>query len=64
MFADTSGMIVAFALDLQRQDPILFFDEVPLFEDELHDNGMSILSVKLVGSEKQRKRAFLHFLLN
>lgn len=33
---------------LSRQDPILFFDEVTLFEDELHDNGMASLQVKVV----------------
>lgn len=32
---------------LKRRDPILFFDEVILFEDELADNGGSMLSVKL-----------------
>ncbi|KAK6341262.1 hypothetical protein TWF696_008346 [Orbilia brochopaga] len=32
---------------LRRQDPILFFDDVMLYEDELADNGMSILSVKV-----------------
>ncbi|EWC47037.1 hypothetical protein DRE_03799 [Drechslerella stenobrocha 248] len=32
---------------LRRPDPILFFDDVMLYEDELADNGMSILSVKV-----------------
>ena len=32
---------------LRRQDPILFFDEVDLYEDELGDNGISFLSVKV-----------------
>lgn len=32
---------------LSRRDPILFFDEVTLFEDELHDNGMANLQVKV-----------------
>ncbi|KAA1134085.1 hypothetical protein PGTUg99_025220 [Puccinia graminis f. sp. tritici] len=32
---------------LSRPDPILFFDEVTLFEDELHDNGMASLQVKV-----------------
>ena len=32
---------------LKQQDPILFFDENILFEDELGDNGISLLSVKL-----------------
>lgn len=31
----------------QQDDPILFFDENILFEDELGDNGISLLSVKL-----------------
>lgn len=38
---------------LSRQDPILdqilFYEDVPLFEDELHDNGESILNVRIVG---------------
>ena len=32
---------------LRRPDPILFFDEVDLYEDELGDNGMSLLSIKV-----------------
>lgn len=32
---------------LKRRDPILFFDEVVLFESELDDNGVSIYSVKV-----------------
>lgn len=36
---------------LARQDPvldkILFYDDVPLYEDELHDNGESILNVRI-----------------
>lgn len=32
---------------LKRPDPILFFEEVVLFESELDDNGISILSCKL-----------------
>jgi type 2A phosphatase activator TIP41 len=32
---------------LMRQDPILFFSSVDLFEDELADNGMSLLSIKV-----------------
>jgi type 2A phosphatase activator TIP41 len=35
--------------ELSRQDPILFYAEVPLFEDELHDNGASSLIVRIVG---------------
>ncbi|KAJ3323120.1 hypothetical protein HDV06_002132 [Boothiomyces sp. JEL0866] len=40
----------ATGIDLQKltePDPILFYDEVLLFEDELGDNGTSILSVKI-----------------
>lgn len=34
--------------ELSRQDPILFYAEVPLYEDELHDNGMSQITVRVV----------------
>jgi type 2A phosphatase activator TIP41 len=32
---------------LRRPDPILFYDEIDLYEDELGDNGMSLLSIKI-----------------
>ncbi|KAI9777070.1 MAG: hypothetical protein M1835_005334 [Candelina submexicana] len=32
---------------LRRPDPILFFDEVMLYEDELADNGITMLSCKV-----------------
>ena len=32
---------------LMRPDPILFFDEVVLYEDELADNGIAMLSCKI-----------------
>jgi type 2A phosphatase activator TIP41 len=32
---------------LKRPDPILFFEEVVLFESELDDNGISVFSCKL-----------------
>ncbi|RFU26679.1 hypothetical protein B7463_g9656, partial [Scytalidium lignicola] len=32
---------------LKRPDPILFFEEVVLYESELDDNGVSVLSCKL-----------------
>ncbi|KAI5956275.1 TIP41 [Candida jiufengensis] len=32
---------------LTKPDPILFFDEMILFEDELADNGISMLSIKI-----------------
>jgi len=34
--------------ELTRPDPILFYAEIPLFEDELHDNGSSALLVRIV----------------
>lgn len=34
--------------ELTRQDPILFYAEIPLYEDELHDNGSSALIVRIV----------------
>ena len=36
--------------ELTRPDPILFYAEIPLFEDELHDNGSSALIVRIVRS--------------
>ena len=37
---------------LARQDPvldqILYYHDIPLFEDELHDNGESILNARIV----------------
>ncbi|KAK7062107.1 TIP41-like family-domain-containing protein [Favolaschia claudopus] len=33
--------------ELTRPDPILFYAEVPLFEDELHDNGSSNVLVRI-----------------
>jgi len=33
--------------ELSRRDPILFYAEVPLFEDELHDNGSSSIVARL-----------------
>ncbi|CAA7260129.1 unnamed protein product [Cyclocybe aegerita] len=33
--------------ELTRPDPILFYAEIPLFEDELHDNGSSSLLVRI-----------------
>ena len=32
---------------LRRPDPILFFDEVMLYEDEMADNGITMLSCKI-----------------
>ena len=33
---------------LKGREPIQFFDEIVLFEDELADNGMAILTAKVV----------------
>lgn len=33
---------------LRRQDPILFYDENILYEDELADNGTAMLTIRLV----------------
>ncbi|PKS12683.1 hypothetical protein jhhlp_000891 [Lomentospora prolificans] len=38
---------------LKRRDPILFFDEVVLYESELDDNGISIYSVKVRVHDKR-----------
>jgi len=32
---------------LKRQEPILFYDELTLYEDELADNGISTLTLKI-----------------
>lgn len=32
---------------LKRPDPIVFFDEIDLYEDELADNGIALLSCKI-----------------
>ncbi|KAK0748576.1 TIP41-like protein [Apiosordaria backusii] len=47
---------------LQRRDPILFADEVVLYESELDDNGISILSVKVRVME-QRMLVLCRFFL-
>ena len=36
---------------LLARDPILCYDEVPLYESELDDNGVSRLSVKVVACD-------------
>lgn len=33
---------------LKQKDQILFYHDLTLFEDELHDHGVSKLSVKVV----------------
>lgn len=39
---------------LKAREQIMFFDEVLLFEDELHDHGVSMLSVKIVSFFKKQ----------
>ena len=46
--------------ELTRPDPILFYAEIPLFEDELHDNGSSNVLVRIVSAYMRRSaHAFL-----
>ena len=35
---------------LKAREQIMFFDEVLLFEDELHDHGVSMISAKIVSA--------------
>jgi len=35
---------------LRRREKILFYHELLLFEDELHDNGTAVCSVKIVSN--------------
>ncbi len=39
--------------ELTRPDPILFYAEIPLYEDELHDNGASHQLVRIVSQVLQ-----------
>lgn len=34
---------------LRQKEKILFYHDLTLFEDELHDNGIAVCSVKIVG---------------
>jgi hypothetical protein len=36
---------------LKPYEPILFYDEIPLYEDELDDNGASKMGVKIVSQK-------------
>ncbi|CDZ97280.1 Uncharacterized conserved protein [Phaffia rhodozyma] len=42
----SSGEVIDLEL-LSRPDPILYYDEIPLFESELDDNGTSTLSARV-----------------
>ena len=50
--AEEPGVDVA---RLQKQEPILFYDEVILYEDELADNGTTLVSIRLVKKNNKRK---------
>lgn len=39
---------------LKAREQIMFFEEVLLFEDELHDHGVSTISVKIVSVTSQK----------
>lgn len=47
--------------ELTRPDPILFYAEIPLFEDELHDNGSSHLLVRIVSHFNSIQSTFVVF---
>jgi type 2A phosphatase activator TIP41 len=57
--SDMSSHNIPFS-ELTRPDPILFYAEVPLFEDELHDNGSSNLLVRIVSASVNMDVHFLH----
>ena len=46
---------------LKAREQIKFFEEVLLFEDELHDHGVSSLSVKIVSTVNLFEINFVHF---
>lgn len=37
---------------LKEREPILWFDDVGLYEDELHDHGVSAMSIKVVSPSR------------
>lgn len=55
---DNSSHTIPLA-ELTRQDPILFYAEIPLYEDELHDNGASNLLVRIVSTGSLRLPNFM-----
>ncbi|KXS20529.1 TIP41-domain-containing protein [Gonapodya prolifera JEL478] len=57
----TSGATIDYAL-LSRRDPILFFDEIPLYEDELSDNGSTALFAKVRVMQHSLLILLRHFL--
>lgn len=46
---------------LMARDPILFWDEIPLYESELDDNGVSQLRVKARSSHHCTSYSNLQF---
>lgn len=47
---------------LKRKDKILFYVDLTLFEDELHDNGIASLSVKMVSILNIHLRIYCYIL--
>lgn len=41
--------------NLKRKDKILFYVDLTLFEDELHDNGIAACSIKMVCFRNKKK---------
>lgn len=41
---------------LKAREQIMFFDDVLLFEDELHDHGVSMINVKIVSDIENRMK--------
>lgn len=48
---------------LKEREPILWFEDVPLYEDELHDHGVSAMSIKTVGANGDSSRGGLESVL-
>jgi type 2A phosphatase activator TIP41 len=46
--------------ELTKPDPILFYAEVPLYEDELHDNGSSHVTVRIVSLRSKHRPKVLN----
>ena len=45
--------------NLKRREQILFYSDVTLFEDELHDNGTAVCSVKIVNISSYCLQTFI-----
>lgn len=48
---DVRAEVTTARIDLEKlkeREPILWFDDVGLYEDELHDHGVSAMSIKVV----------------